>query len=81
MHAWPLERDVIIVFQLGKNVVRAQHRVFRNLFQAVCAVGKNIGQRADMHAELADETFQAFTSRHEVEALRDLFAAAQPLAA
>ena len=33
------------------------------------------------HRAHADETFQAFTSRHEVEALRDLFAAAQPLAA
>ena len=50
-----LVRQVEDAFQLGADVVGVQHGVFGGLAQAVGAVGQDVRQRADEHAEVAVE--------------------------
>ena len=47
--------QLVIAFELLADVVGVEHRVFGGLAQAVRAVGEDIGQGADEHAEVAVE--------------------------
>ena len=55
MHAIALEGRRHDVLQLRRDIVRVQHRVLGDLFQAVCAVAEDIGERPHEHAHLAME--------------------------
>ena len=47
MHARPVKGHVIIVLQLAQDIVGIQNRILRHLFQAVRAMGKNVGHGPD----------------------------------
>ncbi len=53
VHADAVVRQVVVVLQLGAQVVGVEHRVVGNCFQAGVAVGTDIGVGANQVAEIA----------------------------
>ena len=53
VHRGRLIWQLVMAFELLADVVRVEHSIFRGLAQAVGAVGEDVSQRADKHAEVA----------------------------
>ena len=57
MHAGAHEGDVIVLFQLGKDVVGVKDGILGNLTEPIRAMRHHVGERTNVHAELAGKAF------------------------
>src|SRR6267143_981232 len=59
VHRRRLERQLVNIFKLFADVVSVEHRVFGGLAQDVAHISHDVGERANVHAEVSVESLYA----------------------